>query len=791
MKKQLKLLSLMAIVLVSMFAFAGASIFRPVNATYVEGIIESDTVWALIDSPFIVSKDVAVASTATLTIEPGVVVKFGGNFSIIVAGSLQAVGTENQKITFTSNNNESKAGDWLTISFTGAAHSTLTNCVLEYAMNGLNLENSDVEVKNSEIRFCYETGITLSNSIMLIQDSEIHNNYGSGIYLADGNQATIVNNTIKANEDGLLLSGTTTQTVNITQNNVQSNTMSGITLNLTDYSGVTIHTNTISANNNGFYVTSLASTRITNNSISYNRKGFFYEQGSHTAAWNDIYGNEIAMDLMYGPPIYVNAEYNYWGDATGPFHARLNPSGKGNPIGGNGENIDFIFFLSAPVSSINQRPTARLLSDKIRVAPSQKATFFGTTSSDDKRIDMFFFDFGDGTNSSWTTLSIFEHAYSATGSFQANLKVMDDYGVISNNTAALSITVQALTSLELSVTLERADTYSEGQISVTVTVKTGTTPVGSADITVFAIVGGSFSPSSGTTDSAGSWSTTFTAPNVTSSGYVRITARASKNGYTDGANFAYIQVLARLILEVTMDVDTVKSEGKASALAHVSCDSAPVSDAQVSIAATNGTFDQETGFSDINGDIVFNFTAPKTTAIQLNVTITATAVKTGYFEGQDQASLIVNPKLLTVQITSPAMMESKTDSQITVLVTDDATPVGGANVTITSDGGGTFLTNTGITDANGSSIFIFTAPETTADSAVTITALATKTGYDSVEKQATITVASVTAPVEGLGGLPWLTVILILIPIIAVAVIAILIKMKIIVISRANAEDEG
>jgi hypothetical protein len=489
-------------------------------------------------------------------------------------------------------------------------------------------------------------------------------------------------------------------------------------------------------------------------------------------------------------PIYVNAEYNYWGDPTGPFHTRLNPSGKGNPIGGNGENIDFIFFLSAPVGSLNQRPTATLLSDKIKVAPNQKVTFFGTTSSDDKRIDMFFFNFGDGTNSSWTTLSIFEHTYSSTGSFLASLKVMDDYGVISNNAATLSITVQALTSLELSLTLERANTYSEGQVSVTVAVKTGTTPVVSADITVFAIVGGSFSPSSGTTDSAGSWSTTFTAPNVTSSGYVRITARASKNGYADGADFAYIEVLARLILEVTMDVDTVKSEGMASALAHVSCNSTPVSDAQVSITATEGTFNQETGFSDANGDIVFNFTAPKTTATQLNVTITATAVKTGYFEGQDQTSLIVNPKLLTVQITSPAMMESKTDSQITVLVTDDATPLGGVNVTITSNGGGTFLTNTGITDANGSSIFIFTAPETTTDTAVTITALATKTGYDSAEKQATITVTSLSTPVEGLGGLPWLTIILILIPVIAVAVIAILIKMKIIVISRAETEGE-
>jgi hypothetical protein len=401
---------------------------------------------------------------------------------------------------------------------------------------------------------------------------------------------------------------------------------------------------------------------------------------------------------------------------------------------------------------------------------------------------MFFFDFGDGTNSSWTTLSIFEHSYSSTGSFQASLKVMDDYGVVSNNAAALSITVQALTSLELSLRLEREDTYSEGEVSVTVTVKTGTTPVGSADITVFAIVGGSFSPSSGATDSAGSWTTTFTAPNVTNSGYVRITARASKNGYTDGADFTYIQVLARLVLELTMDVDTVKSEGTASAFVHVSCDLTPVADAQVSITATNGTFNVGTGVSDANGDIVFNFTAPRTTT-QLNVTITATAAKMGYFEGEDETILTVKAKLLTVQISSPAMMESESDSQITVLVTDNETPVEGVNVTITSDGG-TFLTNTGITNANGTCTFVFTAPEITTDTAVNVTALATKAGYDSVEKRATINVAALIVPVEGLAGLPWLTIILILIPIIAVVVVAVLIKMKVLVISRGDTEGE-
>jgi hypothetical protein len=789
MKKQFKLCSILAMIIISMFTFAGAGIFfSPVNATYVEGMITKDTVWTLVDSPFIVSKDVTVAPAVTLTIEPGVTVKFGGNFSLFVAGRLQAVGTANQKITFTSNYNESSAGDWIALEFTSATQSTLTYCVLEYAVDAIKMENSNVEVKNSEIRFSQENGVTALNSTLRIQDSTISDSSMSGIELASGNQATIVNSTIKANKDGLMLSGAITQTINITQNKVQSNTYSGITLNLTDYSGVSILNNSVSANKNGFLVSSQAATQITNNSISYNEVGVLYSQGSHTAHWNDLYENELAMDVVWGVPIYVNAEYNYWGHETGPLHVTLNPDGQGNQIGGDGENLDFIFWLSAPVGQLNQRPVARLLSDKVRVAPNLKVTFFGTTSSDDKRLDMSFFDFGDLSNTGWQTLSVFEHKYSLAGSFQASLRVMDDFGVISNNVAAINITVQALTSLELTLTPESTDTYSEGTVPITIYVKTGATPVASADITVFAIVGGTFSPITGTTDSTGYWSTTFTAPNVTQAGYVRIVARASKSGYADGANFAYLQVLPKLAVQVVMDADTVRSEDSVFALVHVSCNATPIGDAQVSVSATDGTFFEAVGFSDADGDVVFNFTAPKTFT-QLNVTVTATATKEAYYEGQDDTFLTVNPRLLTVQITSPAMLESKADSSITVLVTDNLIPVEGANVTIASDLGGTFSPNATVTDSNGNCMFIFTAPELANENTVTVTVSVAKPGYDNVEKQAAIVVTPISAPVEGIGGLPWLTIILILIPVIAVAVVAVLIKMKVINISRSDSED--
>ena len=100
--------------------------------------------------------------------------------------------------------------------------------------------NSNVQVNNSEIRFSGQNGVAAWNSILRIQDTMISDSNMSGIYLAGGNQATIVTETIKANKNGILLSSATTQTISITQNKVQSNTLSGITLNLIDYSIVSI-----------------------------------------------------------------------------------------------------------------------------------------------------------------------------------------------------------------------------------------------------------------------------------------------------------------------------------------------------------------------------------------------------------------------------------------------------------------------------------------------------------------------------------------------------------------------
>ncbi|MFC1720675.1 right-handed parallel beta-helix repeat-containing protein [Patescibacteria group bacterium] len=80
-------------------------------ATYVSGTISTDTVWTASSSPYVVQGIVALDQYRTLTIEPGVVVKFDTGALLHAHGTLNAQGTTEDKIYFTSIKDDSIGGD--------------------------------------------------------------------------------------------------------------------------------------------------------------------------------------------------------------------------------------------------------------------------------------------------------------------------------------------------------------------------------------------------------------------------------------------------------------------------------------------------------------------------------------------------------------------------------------------------------------------------------------------------------------------------------------------------------
>jgi hypothetical protein len=80
--------------------------------TTIFGNILTDTTLTLSSSPFIVTSNLVVFEDAILTVEPGVELKFNENTGIILRGKLVSIGTETERIIYTSNLSNPTLGSW-------------------------------------------------------------------------------------------------------------------------------------------------------------------------------------------------------------------------------------------------------------------------------------------------------------------------------------------------------------------------------------------------------------------------------------------------------------------------------------------------------------------------------------------------------------------------------------------------------------------------------------------------------------------------------------------------------
>jgi hypothetical protein len=758
-RKQLKLLVLSLTLVISMFGVVCRSLLHVADATFVEGAIVQDTIWTLVDSPFVLSNDVVVYPNATLTIEPDVSVRFGGSFSLSVEGRLTANGEEDKTIKFSSNKDAPQPGDWGTISFTGPQLSTLTNCNIEHGTNGISIQNSNLDIRysnisrcsvngilaesgqllvqNCNISLCFQNGINVTNSQITARNNLISQNKVNGIFVSGVNNAVIQDNMIIANDEGIAISGNAVSGVNLEGNVVAANTEDGILFDADVHSSIVISSNTVSSNKNGICVSTLTGTYLTNNAIAYNTaNGFLYQEGNHTAYHNDIYGNVVGMDA--NASTFVNAEYNYWGDSSGPYNVSLNPTGRGDPVAGSGANIDFVFFLTKPSGHINVKPMAMLMTDKTLTPRNQAVMFFGTESTDEGHVDRYYFDFGDGNSSGWTTLSTFTHEYSSVGTYYANLTVMDDFGAVSDR-IAVAVSVQNLLPLMTTVDASKTSVNEGEQVTISVYVSDGTNAVENATVTLFSVREGEFSPSTGLTNATGAFAAVFTVPDVTDFAHIRVVARASKAGSADGTAHEYLEVLPFLSIRVNPGSSAIKSEGSTPVTISVTSNDQPVFGVYVTATISTGGISATTGTTNTEGIFSLVFTAPLTTET-LYATLTANARKDGYVDGSMDVTITVEPKMLSVQVVSiPDSTISEAKTNVTVYVTYETVPVEGAVIAVRAENG-TFTDTASFSDINGYAAFEFTAPAVDTQTTMVLEANASILGYAGSRDQTTITV---------------------------------------------------
>ncbi len=158
--------------------------------TIISGDITTDTIWTKAGSPYLVTAYVSVVSGVTLTVDPGVEVRFDQYTGLEVDGTLEALGTASQPITFTSMSLTPTPGWWSGISFrygTGA----LDYATIEYGgynqSGNVDAYNSVVTVTHSLIRNGSQDGVHgWAGGLVHIADSRITGNAGYALNYADG-----------------------------------------------------------------------------------------------------------------------------------------------------------------------------------------------------------------------------------------------------------------------------------------------------------------------------------------------------------------------------------------------------------------------------------------------------------------------------------------------------------------------------------------------------------------------------------------------------------------------------
>ncbi|UCE36904.1 MAG: Ig-like domain-containing protein [Thermoplasmata archaeon] len=236
--------------------FAVTNQARAPGPTYVSGSITLNTIWYQTDSPFIVTGDVTVEPGVTLTIEPGVEVKFDGLYSLIVNGTLIAQGTPGSPILFTSNQGVPAKGDWHRIRLHGANNimdyceisfgdyplyimcantkNRISNCkISNNTGDGIYLkETSGNIIYNTTVTSSYSNGITLLISeYNIINKSFVNQNRAFGIYVRSSSNNTIMNTYVSKNTGGGIELGLNSSYIEITNVTVFENQDNGIDFN--------------------------------------------------------------------------------------------------------------------------------------------------------------------------------------------------------------------------------------------------------------------------------------------------------------------------------------------------------------------------------------------------------------------------------------------------------------------------------------------------------------------------------------------------------------------------------
>ena len=311
--------------------------------TNVGGFISTDTHWIQAESPYIVQDSIGVIGGATLTIDPGVEVRFEpGRAMVIDVGTLIAQGTAASQIRFTANQTSPSPQHWGYLQFSdntvdatfdaeGAyiSGSILSNTIVEYAgstsfQGAVRAIGSSPYIANSTIQENAAGGIRADSAdsirmeYNIISGNTMDSGYGAGVRIAWSESSTLMGNTITGNTGSswggglmVLSSANSILTDNIITENIASYQGGGVYLGSPDPLMLTgnIISGNVSSHAGGIFLahsdslTLTANTITGNTAINGNGGGVYFYNSSNVALTENIIAENTATG--HGGAIYA------------------------------------------------------------------------------------------------------------------------------------------------------------------------------------------------------------------------------------------------------------------------------------------------------------------------------------------------------------------------------------------------------------------------------------------------------------------------------------------------------
>lgn len=308
MKKKLYILLLLNLIVVTCFGQTTIP-----DSTAISGQ------WTVDNSPFLIEGRAIVPGGQTLTIDPGVTVKFksstssmpswfdyeAGNVGVLrVQGEIIANGTVNDPIIFTRNT----TGFWGTILIDEGSgeNSSISHCIIEYGK-----ESRFVTGISAPISF--NGGVSIFKSNINITENEIKNNNVNGIYLREvNNPIEIFQNAIHQNGANGLISE---QSEVFIINNLfygNSVTSSGSVSAIRSSNSTSHIAGNLFYDNDdfGIYTTDGGNNYIISNTVFNNTQGIRVESGANAFIYNTIVQNN-SINFATGNPGGANIEMRH------------------------------------------------------------------------------------------------------------------------------------------------------------------------------------------------------------------------------------------------------------------------------------------------------------------------------------------------------------------------------------------------------------------------------------------------------------------------------------------------